>query len=191
MPFLRTQQQHPLQQPPSPTRFQKPFFRTPPHSPEVQHKSVHLPRSQNPASNSKSRQSRIPTTLQAVFLASNRGKEVHKPPPEQVAYKVYFRNWLFQRNTTPDARTAGKPGVARNSKPTRSLFGNNTITTRRSRGNARSSSPRRQPAPAAPTPPPSLAQSRAPSQSQAHSQQTVPTVRQDLLCRFGMHTIRL
>lgn len=40
--------------------------------------------------------SRIPTTLQAVFLASNRGNEVHKPPPDSAANKVYFRNWLFQ-----------------------------------------------------------------------------------------------
>lgn len=46
-----------------------------------------------------SRQSRIPFTLQAVFLASNRGNEVHKPPPERVASKVFFRNWLFQRQS--------------------------------------------------------------------------------------------
>jgi hypothetical protein len=46
-----------------------------------------------------SRQSRIPFTLQAVFLASNRGNEVHKPPPEKVASKVFFRNWLFQRQS--------------------------------------------------------------------------------------------
>lgn len=48
---------------------------------------------------SSSRQSRIPFTLQAVFLASNRGNEVHKPPPEKVANKVFFRNWLFQRQS--------------------------------------------------------------------------------------------
>lgn len=33
--------------------------------------------------------SRIPKTLQAVFLASNRGRDVHKPPPEHVANKVF------------------------------------------------------------------------------------------------------
>jgi hypothetical protein len=36
---------------------------------------------------------RIPASLQAVFLASNRGKEVNKPPPRQVAFKV-FSNML-------------------------------------------------------------------------------------------------
>ena len=49
--------------------------------------------------NDRSRQGRIPVTLQAVFLASNRGKEVHKPPPASVASKVFIRNWLFQRQT--------------------------------------------------------------------------------------------
>jgi len=45
--------------------------------------------------------SRIPASLQAVFLASNRGKDVEKlkPPPEQAAYKVFFRNWRFQRQS--------------------------------------------------------------------------------------------
>jgi hypothetical protein len=40
--------------------------------------------------------SRIPLGLQAVFLASNRGKEVHMPPPEKAASKTFTRNWLFQ-----------------------------------------------------------------------------------------------
>jgi hypothetical protein len=35
---------------------------------------------------------RIPKTLQAVFLASNRGNEVYKPPPKQVAFKTFFRS---------------------------------------------------------------------------------------------------
>jgi hypothetical protein len=47
--------------------------------------------------NNRSRQGRIPATLQAVFLASNRGNEVNKPPPAKVASKVYLRGWLFQR----------------------------------------------------------------------------------------------
>ena len=38
-------------------------------------------------------------TLQAVFLASNRGKDVYKPPPERVAYKTFFRNWFFQNGS--------------------------------------------------------------------------------------------
>jgi hypothetical protein len=40
---------------------------------------------------------RIPSTLQAVFLSSNRGKDVRKPPPEKIASKMLSRNWFFQR----------------------------------------------------------------------------------------------
>jgi hypothetical protein len=47
---------------------------------------------------------RIPATLQAVFLASNRGKEVNKPPPASVASKVFFHNWLFQRQAESKER---------------------------------------------------------------------------------------
>jgi hypothetical protein len=54
-------------------------------------------RTMNNQSNNPSRQGRIPATLQAVFLASNRGRDVNKPPPAKVASKVFFRNWLFQR----------------------------------------------------------------------------------------------
>jgi hypothetical protein len=43
---------------------------------------------------------RIPKALQAVFLASNRGQEVHKPPPNNTANKVFVRNWFFQRSST-------------------------------------------------------------------------------------------
>lgn len=39
---------------------------------------------------------RIPLSLQAVFLASNRGKEVQKPPLEKVAHKTFFRGWMFR-----------------------------------------------------------------------------------------------
>jgi hypothetical protein len=38
--------------------------------------------------------SRIPLSLQAVFLTSNRGKDVNTPPPHRVAYKTFFRGWL-------------------------------------------------------------------------------------------------
>ena len=37
---------------------------------------------------------RIPATLQAVFLTSNRGKDVSAPPPQRVAFKTFFRGWL-------------------------------------------------------------------------------------------------
>lgn len=50
------------------------------------------------------KQGRIPVALQAVFLASNRGKEVHKPPPEKAANKVFFRNWLFQKASNSFSR---------------------------------------------------------------------------------------
>ena len=36
---------------------------------------------------------RVPQTLQTVFLASNRGKEILKPPPEKVAYKIFLQSW--------------------------------------------------------------------------------------------------
>ncbi|GAX24216.1 hypothetical protein FisN_4Lu592 [Fistulifera solaris] len=52
----------------------------------------------------QNKQGRIPLALQAVFLASNRGKEVHKPPPEKAANKVFFRNWLFQKASTSISR---------------------------------------------------------------------------------------
>ena len=40
---------------------------------------------------------RIPTSLQAVLIASSRGKEVNDPPPSGTASKVFFRNWRFQQ----------------------------------------------------------------------------------------------
>lgn len=53
---------------------------------------------------------RIPATLQAVFLASNRGMEVNKPPAE--AEMVYRRNWRFQ-NQTPSGKTKGLFGESK------------------------------------------------------------------------------
>jgi hypothetical protein len=45
-------------------------------------------------SGAPARRERIPRTLQGVFLASNRGKEVYQPPPNQVASKIFFKNWM-------------------------------------------------------------------------------------------------
>jgi hypothetical protein len=59
------------------------------------------------------RPSRIPASLQAVFLASNRGSDVHAPPPERVAYKVFFRNWRFQAKSFSESAT----GLFRKNKP--------------------------------------------------------------------------
>jgi hypothetical protein len=56
--------------------------------------------------NNNSRQGRIPATLQAVFLASNSGSEVNKPPPASVASKVFFHDWLFQRQAESKERDA-------------------------------------------------------------------------------------
>jgi hypothetical protein len=71
----------------------------------------------NSQENNRSRQGRIPATLQAVFLASNRGRDVNKPPPAQVASKVYFRNWLFQRQANEKRGVLfGGTGKARKTK---------------------------------------------------------------------------
>ena len=53
------------------------------------------------------RTERIPRALQSVFLASNRGKEVHIPPPNNVASKVFSngsshgsrKRWSFRRGS--------------------------------------------------------------------------------------------
>jgi hypothetical protein len=70
----------------------------------------------NSQDNNRSRQGRIPATLQAVFLAANRGKDVNKPPPAQVASKVYFRNWLFQRQAGSKEKRGGLFGGMMKSK---------------------------------------------------------------------------
>jgi hypothetical protein len=44
-----------------------------------------------------SKQNRIPSALQVVFLSSNRGTEVMAVPPGRVADKTYVRNWRFQQ----------------------------------------------------------------------------------------------
>ena len=53
------------------------------------------------------RQSRIPFTLQAVFLASNRGKTVDQPPPEKAGNKTFFRNWFLQRKANSKGSKLG------------------------------------------------------------------------------------
>jgi hypothetical protein len=51
----------------------------------------------------------VPLALQAVFLASNRGQEVHKPPPGGLANKVFrFRNprqWFLRNQKIKRAKT--------------------------------------------------------------------------------------
>ena len=36
--------------------------------------------------------SRIPASLQAIFVASNKGEDVHEAPADHSAYRVYRRN---------------------------------------------------------------------------------------------------
>lgn len=74
------------------------------HSPEAAGNSVSsqsigsLPTS---STASNPHRSRIPTSLQDVFLASNSGIDVHKPPPDSAASKTFLRDWLFHDRTTP------------------------------------------------------------------------------------------
>ena len=65
--------------------------------------------------------SRIPLSLQAVFLASNRGKDVQKPPPEKVAHKTYFRSWIFQGFGRKKKRQEKKNKDKNDSKETKQL----------------------------------------------------------------------
>mmetsp|Transcript_11422 Transcript_11422/g.31543 ORF Transcript_11422/g.31543 Transcript_11422/m.31543 type:complete len:442 (+) Transcript_11422:219-1544(+) len=65
---------------------------------------------------------RIPLALQAVFLASNRGREIHKPPTNGDANKVFVRNWLFQRRkpaekmVAPTRAPKASPALSRREK---------------------------------------------------------------------------
>ena len=65
---------------------------------------------------------RIPLALQAVFLASNRGEEVHTPPPGKVAFRMFQS--MFQRgnyNKTPSPPPTTTTTTA--NKPNRRFFG--------------------------------------------------------------------
>jgi len=55
--------------------------------------------------------SRIPLALQAVFLASNRGKEVDKPPPEKLAARTFFRSVLRRMQGKGKCKSKGKAGT--------------------------------------------------------------------------------
>jgi hypothetical protein len=46
------------------------------------------------------RNDRIPAALQAIFLASNGGEEVHVPPPSNAAFKVFS---IFRRKNKKQA----------------------------------------------------------------------------------------
>lgn len=65
--------------------------------------------------------SRIPASLQAVFLAGNRGKEVYTPPPGSAANKTFLRNWIFQN--TGEEGNSKKKNARGKKNGTCSLFG--------------------------------------------------------------------
>jgi hypothetical protein len=54
---------------------------------------------------------RIPEALQRVFILSNKGKEVNKPPPNRVASRVFFRA-KSANNIKLDSQTAPVPTVS-------------------------------------------------------------------------------
>jgi hypothetical protein len=65
---------------------------------------------------------RIPLELQAVFLASNRGEEVHTPPPGNIAFRMFQS--IFQRgNNKSQPVTAPAPASAPTPKNIRGFFG--------------------------------------------------------------------
>ena len=72
---------------------------------------------------------RIPLELQAVFLASNRGEEVHTPPPGNVAFRMFQS--IFQRSSNkPQQIPAGT--TTTKTTTTRGFFGLQMNRSRRS-----------------------------------------------------------
>jgi hypothetical protein len=49
--------------------------------------------------------SRIPLALQVIFLHSNRGYRVDKPPPERQASKIFRRGLFFKKPVDPKSKT--------------------------------------------------------------------------------------
>jgi hypothetical protein len=64
---------------------------------------------------------RIPVSLQQVFLASNRGKEVLRPPPGGVAGKVFKRTWFWQKKSTSITKDHDVSKAMKDSRSTRGL----------------------------------------------------------------------
>jgi hypothetical protein len=83
--------------------------------------------------------SRIPTTLQQVFLSSNRGNNVDKPPPMKVANRMFRTFWskAFSSNSTGNTKKSNteqtnvselKTDVTTSVIPTISLEGMEDVT---------------------------------------------------------------
>jgi Ankyrin repeats (3 copies) len=85
-----------------------PVHRSKPHVPTAQVRKEKAPDAPLPSGFS----SRIPTTLQQVFLSSNRGNDVDKPPPMKVANRMFRTFWskTFHKGgketTDPEPTTA-------------------------------------------------------------------------------------
>lgn len=72
---------------------------------------------------------RIPYSLQKIFLASQRGDEVHEPPTDGSAYKMFRNKWYSGRN---EDGTRGNKAPRRNSSGSsgarsRVSFGENDV----------------------------------------------------------------
>ena len=58
---------------------------------------------------------RIPAELQAIFLASNRGEEVHKPPPSKSAFRVFksaFKAGINRLKVRKDKKAARSASIS-------------------------------------------------------------------------------
>lgn len=65
---------------------------------------------ENTMSANHKKHSRIPHTLQSVFLASNRGRKVDKPPPNCLGTRV-FRTWSKKRPTADQKIIVATPAT--------------------------------------------------------------------------------
>jgi hypothetical protein len=69
------------------------------------------------------KQSRIPIALQVVFLASNRGEEVHAPPPGNIAFRMFksiFQNQGSSKKLDPRTHPTAANGFLGRRKQQRS-----------------------------------------------------------------------
>jgi ankyrin repeat protein len=88
---------------------------TPVHRPKPHVPSAQLHREKTPdAPLPNGFSSRIPTTLQQVFLSSNRGNNVDKPPPMKVANRVFRTLWTktFHKGGREATGTESTTGVS-------------------------------------------------------------------------------
>ena len=68
------------------------------------------------ANNNQHRSPRIPLSLQQVFLASNRGAIVDKPPPDRVAFKVFFRSFFSCKAESSNSNKRNATSASHNNR---------------------------------------------------------------------------